>query len=376
MSRSLQPLHTFRLPSSCAQLQQIKSIEQLSHTVTTPYFILGEGANTLFLQDYQGCILQNQLQGVVVYDHQDSYKVQVASGENWHGLITSLHDLGIHGLENLALIPGSVGGAVVQNIGAYGIELCHYIETVEGVDLSTQQAFVWSANDCQFGYRWSRFKEAAYSSYFITRTTLSLPKQWVPVLSYGVLKALQLEGLEPSQQALLLMQEVMRTRQSKLPDPEVIPNAGSFFKNPIVTQKQADCLLQRYPSMPCYAVTPSVVTQDTQEQGAQEQTQQVKLAAGWLIEQTGLKSVRIGGAGVHKQQALVLINQEQATGEDVIQLVQYIRCRVLDLFHILLEPEVILMGGHGILELPFPLSENALSEHLIPPPLSQKKEFL
>lgn len=327
--QSLSHLNSFQLAVNAKQIIDVTDVASLEASLPAvgDVLVLGGGSNMLFTQDYAGLILHNQLKGIEISQDNDFYYLQVAGGENWHDLVMSCAEQGIGGLENLALIPGTVGAAPVQNIGAYGVELCDICEQVEAYNLDSGLKCVFSADECKFSYRESIFK--TNRRYFITGVRLKLAKNWQPVLSYGELKdwAATL-GHTPS--PLQLAKQVIAVRENKLPDPAVIPNVGSFFKNPLVSKAQAQQLKANYSSMPQYP------NQD-----------KVKLAAGWLIDQLGLKGYRIGGAAVHQNQALVLINKEGATSTDVVLLAQSIRDKVNQHFGVKLEPEVNFIDAHG-----------------------------
>ena len=231
------------------------------------------------------------------------------------------------GLENLALIPGCVGSSPIQNIGAYGVELQRVCEYVDCIELATGKHLRVSATECRFGYRDSIFKHEYQDRFAIVAVGLRLPKQWQPVLTYGDLTRLDPTTVTPQQ----VFDSVCHMRTTKLPDPKVNGNAGSFFKNPVVTGNIAQELLAKFPTAPHYP----------QADGS------VKLAAGWLIDQCQLKGMRIGGAAVHQQQALVLINAGHATSQDVVQLAHHVRQKVGEKFNVWLEPEVRFIGPLG-----------------------------
>ncbi|MDN5680824.1 MAG: UDP-N-acetylmuramate dehydrogenase, partial [Ewingella sp.] len=251
----------------------------------------------------------------------------VGAGENWHQLVVSTLEKNIPGLENLALIPGCVGSAPIQNIGAYGIELQNVCDYVDLLNLATGKISRIDASECQFGYRESIFKHGYRDGFAIVAVGLRLSKDWHPKLTYGDLTRLDAVSVTPQQ----IFDSVCHMRRSKLPDPKVTGNAGSFFKNPIVDAFIADALKNQYPAMPYYP----------QADGT------VKLAAGWLVEMAGLKGTSLGGAGVHQQQALVLVNRDGATGADIKCLAKLVRETVADRFGVYLEPEVRFISSVG-----------------------------
>ncbi|BDF95851.1 MULTISPECIES: UDP-N-acetylmuramate dehydrogenase [Pseudoalteromonas] len=324
MAQSLQSFHTFSLKSQCSQLIEITDSAQLQQlTFDAPFCILGEGSNTVFLNDYQGTVIKMATAGVQVIERQDDYLLEVAAGENWHKLVAYTLKHGIPGLENLALIPGTVGAAPVQNIGAYGVELAKFIAYVEYFDISSKQLVRLTAEQCEFGYRDSIFKHALKNKAVITSVGLALPKLWQPELSYGPLQ--QLEHVTP----IAVFEHVIKTRNSKLPDPYVLANAGSFFKNPIIENRLLRDLLAAHPQLPHYHYD----------------NEHHKVAAGWLIEQAGLKGHRIAGIEVHQQQALVLVNHGDSSGEDLVAMIKYIQQQIWQRYQIKLQHEVRLMNS-------------------------------
>ncbi|WP_333610179.1 UDP-N-acetylmuramate dehydrogenase [Pantoea piersonii] len=292
-----------------------------------PFILLGEGSNVLFLEDFAGTVVLNRIKGIDIQEQDDAWKLHVGAGENWHALVEATLKKGIPGLENLALIPGMAGSAPIQNIGAYGVEFRDVCEYVDVLNLDTGATQRLHREECAFGYRDSIFKHQYQQGYAIVAVGLSLNKRWQPVLTYG-----DLTRLNPATvTAWEVFHAVCHMRQSKLPDPRVTGNVGSFFKNPLISLERAEKLKLACPGMPCYP------------QGNGE----VKLAAGWLIDQCQLKGFRIGGAAVHQQQALVLINAEHATSQDIVALAKTVRERVGQKFDVWLEPEVRFIGAQG-----------------------------
>ncbi len=277
------------------QQDQLTTIARSEHQ--SPTLVIGEGSNILFTEDFDGQVIINRLKGIAVHEQTDAWLLHVAGGENWHDLVhwTLQHDM--PGLENLALIPGTVGAAPVQNIGAYGKEFCMFCEYVDVWHLDTQEPARYTAEQCRFGYRDSIFKHDLLDKVIITAVGVRLTKHWTPSLEYGPLKELPKDC-----SALQIFEQVCQVRQQKLPDPKALGNAGSFFKNPVVPTELAEQLKQRYPTMPTFPVT-----SDT-----------VKLAAGWLIDQAGLKGKSKGSAGIHQEQALVLVNLGGAKAAEII----------------------------------------------------------
>ncbi|AHG20517.1 UDP-N-acetylenolpyruvoylglucosamine reductase [Chania multitudinisentens RB-25] len=335
-SASLKKHNTFALPVNAAHLVIAGRIEmmikawQKAQKRREPLLVIGEGSNVLFLEDFAGTVMINELKGIEVKEEEDAWHLHVSSGENWHYLVSSTLDRGMPGLENLALIPGLVGSAPIQNIGAYGIELKNVCEYVDLLNLNTGEIDRMDPERCEFGYRESIFKHKFKVGHVIVGIGLRLNKHWNPLLSYGELTKLDQNTVTPQQ----VFDAVCAMRRSKLPDPQLVGNAGSFFKNPLVSEEKAHVLLAEYPKMPYYP----------QPDG------EVKLAAGWLIEQCTLKGYRMGGAAVHHQQALVLVNADNASSQDIVELARHVRNTVAAKFDVWLEPEVRFIGATGELD--------------------------
>ncbi|MFM5819671.1 UDP-N-acetylmuramate dehydrogenase [Aeromonas sanarellii] len=329
---SLSTLNTLALDAHCLWLADVTQLDDLAQLRVhpelgvLPRLVLGGGSNILFCDDFAGLVVHNGLKGIALHDEGDHWLLHVAAGENWHELVCHALQQGWYGLENLALIPGTVGAAPVQNIGAYGVELASVCAYVEAFNWHSGEVEHIDAAECQFGYRDSIFKHACQDSHFITAVGLRLPKAWRPVAGYGPLAAL---GEAPSAQAIF--DTVCATRMAKLPDPAVLGNAGSFFKNPVVPAALAETLRQQYPQMPSYPAGDG----------------QVKLAAGWLIDQCSLKGFAIGRAAVHQEQALVLVNLGGASAMELIALAAHVRDSVEQKFGVVLEHEVRFMGRSG-----------------------------
>ncbi len=292
--------------------------------------LIGGGSNLLFTRDVvEAPVLQIAPRGArVVFDEGDTVLVEAMAGEPWHAFVLWTLAQGLSGLENLSLIPGFVGAAPVQNIGAYGVEISESCDSVATVDLATGNTREFSNTECAFGYRDSVFKHAeaaARDRYAIMRVRFRLSRKFTPRLDYGDIKA-RLERSNVTQpSASDVSRAVIAIRQSKLPDPAVIGNAGSFFKNPVVEASVANDLKARFPAMPQYAGKAGV-----------------KLAAGWLIEQTGWKGRRLhpfSEAGVHTQHALVLVNHGAATGAEIWELAEAVRADVQEMFGVALDAE-------------------------------------
>ena len=290
-----------------------------------PVLILGEGSNTLFTENFSGVVIVNRIKGMTITESEQAWLLRVGAGENWHKLVEMTVNSGMSGLENLALIPGCVGSAPIQNIGAYGVEFKKFADYVELLELATGK--IITITDGQYGYRESIFKHQYLSGYAVIYVGVRLPKNWQPVLAYG-----ELQKMDPATvTAKMIFDTVCEVRNAKLPDPKKLGNGGSFFKNPVVEQALATKIQMQYPQMPAYP----------QADGS------VKLAAGWLIDQCGLKGFQLGGAAVHEKQALVLVNKSQATSDDIVSLARHVRNQVLQKFGVSLEPEIRFMGRDG-----------------------------
>ncbi len=334
---SLAPFHTFGIDRRASHIITVESISDIQSiwAIETyqnlPKLMVGKGSNLLFCDDFQGVVILNRIKGIEVTETDEAYHLHVGSGEDWHELVTWTLQNDMPGMENLALIPGCVGSAPIQNIGAYGVELKDLCEYVDILDLRSGEVKRLSADECQFGYRDSIFKHEYKDNITITAVGLYLPKTWHPKLSYGPLADLANDNIT----ATNIYDRVCQLRQSKLPDPKVCGNAGSFFKNPVISNTLLNKLKEEYPTMPSYAAG----------------VEASKLAAGWLIDQCGLKGKSIGGAQVNPLQALVLTNTGTATSDDVINLAQLVVDTVQDRFGVVLQHEVRFMGSTGEVSL-------------------------
>lgn len=327
---SLKHLNSFSVEARATQLLVLES-EQDLRTYTDQYrfnpqrdLILGGGSNILFVGNIEGTVILNRLAGKrIIADSNDEVLLEVNAGENWHQLVLWSLEQGLSGIENLSLIPGLAGAAPMQNIGAYGVELADVLDSVQAFDLTRGELHEFKHQDCNFAYRDSRFKSADAGMYLITRIRLRLQRNFAPILTYaGIGEELQAMGTN-TPTAKQVSEAVIRIRQRKLPDPQVIGNAGSFFKNPQVDQATAVLLKKDFAGLPVYPV-------DKEES---------KLSAAWLIEQCGWKGRSMGGAAVSDQHALVLVNQEHATGRDLLMLADAIRESVQNRFGIKLQTE-------------------------------------
>jgi UDP-N-acetylmuramate dehydrogenase len=326
----LQPYNTFGLGVHCSLFCEVSSGEDFRELISTDTYkknkrlVLGGGSNVLFLDDYQGLVIRNNFQGIEYRPVGEHVYVKAAAGVVWHELVLDTISKGFGGLENLSLIPGCVGASPMQNIGAYGVEIKDVFVELEAFSMETGERRVFSKKECEFGYRESVFKRALRDKYLISSVTYKLSRNPVLNTSYGAISnELQTMGVvDPGISDV--SQAVIRIRQSKLPDPKVIGNAGSFFKNPEVSEEKYRTLLAEFPKLVAFPL----------DNG------NFKLAAGWLIEQCGLKGFEMNGAAVHEKQALVLVNKNNSRGSDIYQLSELVLQKVMDKFGVALEREV------------------------------------
>lgn len=333
---SLKRYNTFHIEAKARLFAEINSEDELkqilkdSKYAQAPKLILGGGSNILFTQDFDGLILKVNIPGIeVIKEDQENVWIKAGAGVNWHELVMHCIALGYGGIENLSLIPGTVGAAPMQNIGAYGVEIKDIFDSLEAVHMQTGKTQTFNNEDCQFGYRESIFKTTLKGQYIITCVTLRLSKHPVINISYGAIEEtlaqMQSENGNSKAPGIKEVSEaVIYIRQSKLPDPKVIGNAGSFFKNPVISLRQYQQLKQVYEKVPAYELPDHTV----------------KIPAGWLIEQAGWKGKRLGAVGVHDKQALVLVNHGGGVGEEIRTLALQIQKSVYDKFGIELTPEV------------------------------------
>lgn len=327
---SLKSFNSFGFDVSARYFVELKSVDQFEalHQLIAdcdlPVLIIGGGSNLILTNDLNQLVVVNRISGHSISEAEDgTLCVTAGAGEDWHTLVRWTLEQGCYGLENLSLIPGTVGAAPMQNIGAYGVELKDRMLSLEAFDLDTGEKLKFSCEECQFGYRDSVFKSRYPGRYLITSVTFSLSRTFEPVLHYGGLVGeLEARGIE-SPDALQLSDLICEVRNAKLPQPELIGNVGSFFKNPVIQAQQADQLKERYPGLVSFADTPGYS----------------KLAAGWLIDQLGWKGRREGDAGVYEKQALVLVNYGDASGQDILELAGDIQADVYTNFGVMLEIE-------------------------------------
>ena len=331
---SLKPYNTFGLPAVAHTLVRIASDADVRRVVDdpafgrAPKFVLGGGSNIVLTRDMPQVVLKVEVRGMrLVEERADAWIVEAGAGEDWHAFVAWTVAQGWPGLENLALIPGTVGASPVQNIGAYGLELQDRFDSLDAVDLVTGRSVTLQPGICAFGYRDSVFKHSLAGRTVITRVRFALPKPWRPVLGYlDIERKMHDTGVDaPSAQQLF--DWVCAIRRAKLPDPALIGNAGSFFKNPLVTPEQCRDIIGRDPTVVHYKLPDG----------------NIKLAAGWMIDACGWKGKSVGKAGVYEKQALVLVNRGGAIGSEVMLLARAIQESVYGRFGIRLEPEPVVV---------------------------------
>jgi len=303
-----------------------------------PKLFLGGGSNVLFTKDFDGLIVLNKLKGMEILK-EDSRNVFIRSmgGEMWHDFVTFVVERGLWGVENLALIPGTVGAAPMQNIGAYGAELKDVLENVEAFNIKTGEKKIFSKEECKLGYRDSIFKNELKDQYFITAVTFKVSKIENKNVTYKILQEYLEKNKIEVKNSKDISDAISEIRRSKLPDPKIIGNAGSFFKNVFIKPKELEKLQKTYPEIPNFDEETSPQPSPERRGGS------IKIPAGWLIEQCGWKGKRIGNVGVHEKQALVLVNHGGATGEEVLALADKIIADVKEKFGLELVPEVNLI---------------------------------
>ena len=329
---SLLQHNTFGIDARCDRFLEFESAEELQKIVLSltkddcPLLIIGGGSNLLLTGDFHGTVIHSSIKGTTCLPSDDPSVIllRCGSGEIWDDIVELCVTNGWYGAENLSLIPGEVGASAVQNIGAYGVEIKDLIYQIEAIEIATGKQVEFSAADCQYGYRQSRFKKDWKDKYLICRVTYGLSKTFTPHLDYGNIRSeLERQGIT-SPSASQVRDIIIAIRNAKLPDPKVLGNAGSFFMNPIVSREKYEQLAACYEGMPHYKV-------DAEHE---------KIPAGWMIDQCGWKGKSMGRAGVHDKQALVLVNRGGATGQDIVALCETIQRDVKAKFGIDIYPEV------------------------------------
>lgn len=330
--KSLLKYNTFGIDLSCRNIFEpttvLEAKKYLEKSHDDPLLIIGGGSNLLLTKDFDGNVIHSQIKGIeVMKDKSSSYvDIRCGSGEVWDDVVTYAINNHMYGVENLSIIPGEVGASAVQNIGAYGAEAKDVISKIEAIEISTGKEVFIDPKECQYAYRYSRFKGEWKDKYFITYVTYRLSRQFVPHLDYGNLSNHpMIAGRQESEiTAQVVREAIIDCRNAKLPDPKIEGNAGSFFTNPIVEKEKFETLLMEQPSMPYYKVD----------------EEHYKIPAGWMIEQCGWKGKTLGKAGVHNKQALVLVNKGGATGKEIVELCNAIRVDVFNRFGVMIDPEV------------------------------------
>lgn len=330
---SLLAHNTFGIESVAKRFVEYSSEEELIKFIVSNIqekqnlFHIGGGSNLLFVSDYDGTILHSAVKGIEVIDEDElTVSVRVGAGEVWDEFVACAVSRDWYGVENLSYIPGEVGASAVQNIGAYGVEAKDFIQYVETVDLNDGSKRVLTNAQCKYSYRKSVFKSEFKGMYAVTHVVFRLSKIFDPVLEYGNIRSCIPANVELT--ASVLRNTIIEIRKTKLPDPAIQGNAGSFFMNPVVTKAKFETLIKLYPNMPYY----------------QLDSGDVKIPAGWMIEQCGWKGRGFNKAGVHNRQALVLVNLGGASGKDILRLCEAVRVSVNDKFEIELTPEVNIVG--------------------------------
>lgn len=332
---NLKPFNTFGIEVFCSYFTEVHSEEDFIALLQEPVYIqnkkliLGGGSNVLFTANFDGLVIKNNIKGIELVDETNTHvTLRVAAGEIWHDLVMWCINKNYAGIENLSLIPGCVGASPMQNIGAYGVEIKEVFHQLEALSMETGKKEFFSKEACEFGYRESVFKHKYKNRYIITAVNFILKKNPEINTTYGAISE-ELRNMQVQHPGIRdVSNAVMNIRRSKLPDPKETGNAGSFFKNPEVTADFYEQLKQRFPQLVAYPLASGGY----------------KLAAGWLIEQCGLKGFAFNGAAVHNKQALVLVNKNHCTGADVYELSSLVLEKVFDTFGVTLEREVNIIG--------------------------------
>lgn len=330
---NLKSFNTFGISVNAKFFALLEKEEDLIDILNSPEFknnlklFLGGGSNILFVKDFNGMVILNKLKGIEIIEEDENFAlIRSMAGELWNDLVMFTVNKGYWGLENLTLIPGTVGASPVQNIGAYGVELKDTIESVEAYNTETGEKRIFSKDECEFGYRTSVFKTTLQGKYFISSITLKLKKHGNKNVEYRVLKDYLHENNISITSPRDISDAVIAIRKSKLPDPSFLGNAGSFFKNVYIDEKKKKELLEKHGDMPIFT-----------------EGENIKIPSGWLIEKCGWKGKKIGNVGVHEKQALILVNYGNATGQEVKDFSEQIINSVNDKFGLILEREVNLI---------------------------------
>jgi len=346
LNQSLRHYNTFAVDSYTKNLQiirdraDIKSLLQ-NNIDTANYLLLGAGSNLLLLDSAPDLVIAMRMEGISYAENNNGQvTVTAGAGVSWHHLVEDSLLKGFSGLENLALIPGLVGAAPIQNIGAYGVEQADHFISLQATDLQTGKERKFHKDECQFGYRDSFLKHGDGKQYLVTSVSLLLRSQPSVNLDYKALK--EAFSGETAIDSKMVFQKVCEIRKRKLPDPARLGNAGSFFKNPVVSTEKYQQLKQQFPDLIAYPQG------DNLQPSNQRKVNNWKLAAGWMIDKAGLRGYRKGNVGVHVDQALVLVNFGGASGSDIVSLARYVQLKVEEIFAVKLEPEVTIIGKTGV----------------------------
>ena len=329
---SLKNHNTFGIAVKAKYFSTFDSVLELKEILKTSlqdekFFILGSGSNILLTQDFDGFILHNKIEGIcILEDNENDILVEVGAGVVWHDFVMWSVSQELSGVENLALIPGTVGASPVQNIGAYGMEVKDSITKVHTLEVKNKEVKIFSNKDCEFSYRNSTFKKEEEKKFIITKVEFKLSKEPLNKTTYGAIED-ELKNLKSEANPATIAEAVINIRNRKLPNPEVLGNSGSFFKNPVIETTRFESLKKEFPDMIGYTVSNS----------------QTKIAAGWLIDNAGLKGYRKADAGVHENQALVLVNYGNASGTEIINLAKEIQQKIKEKYGICIEPEVSIL---------------------------------
>lgn len=328
---SLQPYNTFGIPVDAAAFCIIRTKEDIISLIQNELkkynssLIIGGGSNILLCKNVEGLVIKNEIKGIEIIEEDEAHVwIKSYSGTVWHDLVMYCVARNYGGIENLSLIPGTVGAAPMQNIGAYGVELKNVFVSLEAINLQTGNTKIFTKEECKFGYRESVFKKEEKGNYFIYTVTLKLSKHPTINISYGDIQKIIEERAIQHPTIKEVSEAVIQIRESKLPNPKILGNAGSFFKNPEIEKDIAEKILKKFPTMPHYSM----------ENGM------VKIAAGWLIEQCGWKGKQIGQTGNHAKQALVIVNYGNATGKEIWKHALAVQQSVSEKFGVEIKPEV------------------------------------
>ena len=330
---SLKNHNTFGIDVKAKYFSTFDSVLKLKEILETnlhreeKLFILGSGSNILLTQDFDGFIIHNKIEGIcIIEDNENDILVEVGGGVDWHDFVMWSVSQELSGVENLALIPGTVGASPVQNIGAYGMEVKDSITKVHTLEIKNKEVKIFSNNDCEFSYRNSFFKKQDKNKFIITKVEFKLSKEPLNKTTYGAIKD-ELKNLNLEASPATIAEAIIMIRGRKLPDPKVLGNSGSFFKNPVIETTKFEALKKEFPEMIGYTISNS----------------QTKIAAGWLIDNAGLKGYRKSDAGVHENQALVLVNYGNASGTEIINLAKEIQQKIKAKYSVNLETEVSIL---------------------------------